>query len=414
MHGQHPLLLGALKGRIDLADLVWLHLVKFGNPKLYTWIEHYLPEAAAQASGAVMIDDEAKLASRKNLDLALEAEQSSFKATSHRLSEFLPGVDGFSFLGQDAAGIYTAIPREKIMSSIQATALASPDHYRLYFAIEQPRHAPRHIDFEHLFAALDTSSTEVCKLLSEWHAQTQSTGVTKAEVMLNRALDWDIDLFSPGRSIALLVALSDQIDDLSIDRDPSFGEPQIWLKCRRILNRLLPTLGGQRKQVVCQIFNGRAVDWLTSLFRDELFAHGHAEGYKKGEPLLEPEELGQITPLMLARYRSMGFEDWKQLRRPVRALFAWYQAGDPDGPRTLVSDFSKTDAGLIDVLTLLRGNVRPSAGEYGTLKKSTLSYFMDYSDARNKIEALARDSSDQKLRSLARDLNQSFKFSEDL
>lgn len=74
---------GALQGRGDLADLVWLHLVKIGNPLLYHWIERYLAEAAAQASRRVLISDEAKMAARKQLNAALESEHEIFDTIRH-------------------------------------------------------------------------------------------------------------------------------------------------------------------------------------------------------------------------------------------------------------------------------------------------------------------------------------------
>lgn len=401
----------ALQGQVDLADLVWLHLVKVGNPKLYDWIEKYLPETAAQASGMAMIRKEAKQASRKRLDAALEAEEDTFEVTRDRLAEFLPGIDaGFNFGNDDEPGIYLSIAKEELARAARARALASPDHYRLYFAVEQPRNSPRHADFEELFAALDASVAETCKLLSRWNGERQSTGTTKAEAMLDRIVGGDGAAFAPQRAETLLVALADRLDDLVVDRDKGFGDPLIWTEGRRVLRWLLPTLGERRKRVVSRLFEGRAFGWLTSLFRSELFAHGRVEEHRSGQPLLEPQELDQVCALMLARYRKMDFEAWKQIRRPLSALFAWHQGGDPDGPRAMISGIAETDEGLVDVLGLLSGQVRSSDGEYLTLKESTLRYFLDYRTARARIESLAREASDPTLRSRADDLAQNFKF----
>lgn len=41
----------------DLADLVWLQLIKDGNPALYRWIEDYCATAAVLSLGTVRVDD---------------------------------------------------------------------------------------------------------------------------------------------------------------------------------------------------------------------------------------------------------------------------------------------------------------------------------------------------------------------
>lgn len=403
----------ALQGRVDLADLVWLHLVKIGNPQLYDWIEGYLAEASAQASGMAVISDEAKQASRKKLDFALAVEGETFESWRDRLSGFLPGIqNGFKFDDSEGPDVYVSISKEEIARSASANALASPDHYRLYFAVQQPRHSPQKGDFDELTAALDSSVAEACKLLSRWASENLSTGATKAEVMLDRIAGGNGEILGE-RVEVLLVALADRLDILAVIRDQGFSDPQIWTEGHRILKRFLPMLGERRSRVVSRLFEGRAIDWLTNLLRSELFAHGRVDDARRGEPLLDAGELDQVCSLMLARYRKLDIGALKKFRRPLSALFAWYQAGDIEGPRQLISGIAETDDGLIDVLRLLNGRVRSSEGEFITLKESTLRYFLDYRAARARVEKLAHSAPDPALRSHARDLAQNFKMGDE-
>lgn len=402
---------GALQDQVDLGDLVWLHLVKVGNAKLYDWIEHYLPEAAAQTSGVAMIGEEEKRASRRRLDEALQAEGAEFEHARYRLSEFLPGIDeGMNYGKEDEPGVHADIPKEEVARAARFSRLASPDHYRLYFAMQQPRNSPQRSDFEALFAALDASVADTSALLARWNGERLSTGATKAEAMLSRIVDSDAEAFRRERAETLLCAMGDRLDEMATVREEGLGDPQSWVEGRRALRWLLPKLDDGRGETLRRLFRGRALDWLTTILRSETFAHGRVDERPNGEKLLQVEELDCVSAIMIERYRNLSIAEWKALRRPLSALFAWYQAGDPDGPKGMVASEAKTDAGLLGVLELMGGRVSSSSrGEYIALKEPTLRYFMDYAAARSRTEKLGREASDPALRARAIPLVQQFK-----
>jgi hypothetical protein len=402
---------GALQDQVDLGDLVWLNLVKVGNPKLYEWIERYLPETAARASGVAIIGAEERRASRKELDKALLAEDAKFKRARHRLSEFLPGIDeGMNYGNEKEPGVHADLPKEEVARAARFRRLASPDHYRLYFAIQQPRNSPRKEDFEELLAALDDSIAVTSELLANWNGERLSSGATKAEAMLSRIVDADKETFVSQRAQVLLCAMADRLDEMGGVRQEGIGDPQSWVEGRRVLRWLLPILDHRREETLLQMFRGRALDWLTTILRSETFAHGRVGGARSGEKLLQTDELDRVSVIMVDRYRNLRLAEWTALRRPLSALFAWYQAGDQAGPKHLVASEAVTDEGLVSVLELMGGRVSSSShGEYIALKEETLRYFMNYAEARSRIEKLARDASDFALRSRALTLMQQFK-----
>lgn len=406
---------GALQDQVDPSDLVWLNLVKVGNAKLYDWIEHYLPETAAQASGFAMVSEEARRASRKRLDDALLAEGNEFEHIHHRLSEFLPGInEGNNYGKEDEAGVYADVSKEEISSAARLRRLASPDHYRLYFAIQQPYNSPKQTDFEELFTAMDDSVDKTSDLLSRWSRERLSSGATKAETMLSRIVDGDGQTVGPGRAQTLLCAMADRLDELASVREEGLGDPQSWVEGRRVLKWLLPKLDDRREATLLRMFQGRALDWLTTILRSETFAHGRVEERSNGDKLLETGELDRVSAIMVDRYQGLSLDKWKTLRRPLSALFAWSQAGDPRGPTELVALEAVTDEGLLSVLELLGGHVNSSTrGEYVALKESTLRYFINYTDARTRTERLAREGTDGALRSRAATLAQQFRHADD-
>jgi hypothetical protein len=60
--------------KVDLADMVWLQLARIGSPALYAWVEEYLSETSAVASGAIVHDHEAN-AMDERLTGILEGEE---------------------------------------------------------------------------------------------------------------------------------------------------------------------------------------------------------------------------------------------------------------------------------------------------------------------------------------------------
>lgn len=402
---------GALQDQVDLSDIVWLHLIKVGNAKLYDWIEHYLPEAAAQVSGLAIIGQEEKQSSRKRLDEALLAEGAEFEHARHRLSEFLPGIDeAMNYGKKDEPGVHADISKDDVARAARFSRLASPDHYRLYFAAQQPRNSPQRADFEALFAALDVSVAETAQLLASWSDERLSTGATKAEAMLSRIVDTERETFGPAQAQVLLCAIADRLDEMAAVREESLGDPQSWVEGRRVLKWLLPKLEDRREQTLLCMFRGRALDWLTTILRSETFAHGRVEDHSSGEKLLAADELDCISAIMVDRFRNLRLEEWKALRRPLSALFAWYQAGDRDGPKDMVASESATDGGLLSVLEFMGSRVISSErGEYGALTERSLRYFMDYADARSRTERLAREASDPALKGRAAALVKQFK-----
>lgn len=394
----------ALHDQVDLSDLVWLHLIKVGNSKLYHWIESYLPETAAQASGVAIVSEEERRYSLEALEGALLAEGTKVEQVRHRLTEILPGFDwGFGF-GEDRSSVHAHVPKEEIASAARSRRLASPDHYRLYFAIQQPRNSPSQADFEALFAAMDASVDDMSDLLGRWSKQRLTSGASKAEAVLSRIVDADGEAFGPGRSQVLLCALAQKVDELASEHEGS-DNPLAWIEARRVMDWLLPQLGSRRDETLDRMFEGQALDWLTHILRKETIAHGRVGERPSSDRLLETGELDRISAIMADRYRKLCLEDWTKFRRPFSALFAWLKIANGNGPKEKFESIIVTDEGLLSVLEILGGRVTStSRGEYMALMKSNLTHFIDYASARARTEKLAREATDPGLRQRAEKL----------
>lgn len=401
-----------LEGRVDLTDFIWLQFVKVGNPALYEWITFYLTEMAARSSGRTIISEEQRVRDRESLDLALARDGVAFGEVCGRLADHLPGIA--SYHQDPAGGIYEEVRQVEMDRAIGARRLASPDHYRLYFAFAQPTNAPRASDFNDLATAVRESAQQAAALLRKWQSQRLTSGVTRAEVILDRLSNRELATPTASEAEHLLVAYANVMDELAGGSVNDFGGPDVWHRAMRSLPMLFDALGGAREAGIMRMFaEGDALSWLTSLFRRETFAHGRHGNRPNSDRLLTSEELDRVTEVMLNRYKAMSFNAIKAQLQPLSILFAWQQGGDDDGPRNLLAVEVETDEGLVDTLQHLCGRVRTATQnaerEIATLSRSNIASLVDYESARERITRLAETAQDPVLREKARVLLESFR-----
>src|SRR5690606_12596518 len=116
---------------VDIPDIVWLHLVRFGNPDLYSWTEEYLTKVAAIYGGPPISTDDADRMGRR-LDQIFANEGRDKNVARLYLSEILPGISTESDFGQDrkAHFVFDDLSRDKLRAFVSEKRLGSPDHYR--------------------------------------------------------------------------------------------------------------------------------------------------------------------------------------------------------------------------------------------------------------------------------------------
>lgn len=221
--------------------------------------------------------------------------------------------------------------------------------------------------------------------------------LTKADLLLER-VKTVYKIFSPEQCENLLIAFS-QVMDEAYRRRP-FDQRSVnslWERAQSLVPLLLSHLEPKRREAtLTRIFTeGKAIGWLTSLFRKETFAHGRFGDKLRPKKawLFTDVELDGITVVMISRYRAMSGDDVFDCPNPINILFAWMQAGDEEGPRQLISANTASDEGLVETLEHLTSTVNSSdRGKYVVLTKESISYFLDYEHVRKRIEALKNDS----------------------
>jgi predicted KAP-like P-loop ATPase len=383
------------EAKADLADFVWLQLVKDGNPKLYRWIEDYCSTAAVISLGIARVEETEK--AKQLAALHNNVPTGYFDEVTYRynFAEALPGVgadysdDGNSFK------IFQQISDRERDDAIQNRRLASPDHYRLYFALTGPSHALTQDDFSSMWSAAEDSADKAGAELLRLHDRHIAGSLTKADLLLER-ISGGAYRARPSRQCENMILALSKIMDEAYRRHhfDMFWVNSIWDRARQLipflLRRLEPT---HRTAVISTMFSeGAAIGWLTSLLRYEIFAHGRVEERRRrpdSEWLFVDEELDRITEIMLSRYRKLSIRDVFDCPHPISLLFAWRQSGDEKGPRQLVDDNIKSDEGFIETLENMTTIIESSErGRFEVLKKENLSLFMDFDDVEPRLRAL--------------------------
>lgn len=383
------------EAKADLADFVWLQFIKDGNSKLYRWIEDYCSTAAVISLEIARVEETEKaqqLAALHKLVPAGYFEDISYR---HNFAEVLPGVETDYSDNGNSFKIFQKMSDQERDAAIQKRRLASPDDYRLYFALTGPSHALTQDDFTSMWSAAKHSAEQAGAELLRLHDRHAAGSLTKADLLLERMSGGAYKILPSQQCENILLALS-QIMDVAYRRNPFdlFWVNSVWDRARRLIPFLLLRLEpAHRATVITKMFReGAAIGWLTLLLRYEMFAHGRINGGRRrpdSEWLFTNEELDSIIQIMLSRYRMMSIRDVFGCPNPISLLFAWRQAGDEKGPRQLVEDNIISDKGLIETLEHLTTTIESSdRGRFEVLKKDNLSLFMDFEDVERRLHAL--------------------------
>jgi predicted KAP-like P-loop ATPase len=81
------------EAKADLADLVWLQLIKDGNPSLYRWTEEYCGTAAALSLGIARVEDAEKARELTTLLETVPGGHFDDLMYRHIFAEHLPGIE---------------------------------------------------------------------------------------------------------------------------------------------------------------------------------------------------------------------------------------------------------------------------------------------------------------------------------
>ena len=379
--------LPAISDKVDIPDLVWLELIKLGNPALYRWIEGYCASTAATSLGRASVTEENKSTEFSKLQFILINDNVDFEQIGREFEDHLPGI-GHDY-SEDGGTIFEKYSISDRNNAVAGCRLSSPDHYRIYFALNIPKNAITSKDYDSYWLAADTSPEQISDLILSWLSLLQTNGASKAEAFLDRLHTTSKEVFSEIRARNTVMSLSSILDVVAERAGTGpFGSPIMWSQGDEILAQTLKRLGKpQRATLIKQLFGeGAAVCWLSDVFRDQLFAYGRTGDSARGEAIVTEQELDAIAALLTARYKTMTMTDILAAPRPTDLLYGWLQGGDAGEARRFVERNTREHGDLIQFLELLLGSVTSSSeGRVTTLSRRNVSSFVEYDAVKLRL-----------------------------
>jgi hypothetical protein len=208
------------------------------------------------------------------------------------------------------------------------------------------------------------------------------------DLLLDRLSDASPDSFSPGEIHGMLSAFADTMDHIAAESGEftTSGRSEIWRKATRLLNQ---SAAGDFKNVIT---NGKSINWLANVVRDQGFAHGLPSGHKDypDNQWLTRAQLDEAIQVVTKRFRELDANTIFQLPSPLDLLFCWYQLGDKTEVRKFFTDAIQSDESFLYALNALRGWASSSdIGIHHPLHKDYVAYFMNADDAKGRLERLA-------------------------
>ncbi|MEW6166493.1 MAG: P-loop NTPase fold protein [Pseudomonadota bacterium] len=381
--------------QIDLADMVWLQLIRIRCTALHQWIESYMVSVAALSQGAQVASGgrDADFARLKDI---LEGEDKweahDTNTRFYDLSEYLPGIE--------TDKVYNLSTHE-VAQAVAARRLGSPQHYRYYFALTAPKGAVTDVQFQSFIEKAETAPGEAAELFRSLARTVRSPGGVMASAILDRLQGKAMDQFEPHVVRGLMQAIAHGMDDAALTIGKGdWGRYWIWNDAGRVLKAGLQVLNSdQRSELVRELFaNADSLGWLTDLFRGEVFAHG-VYGDKpqpEKEWLLSAGEYEVVSDALLARYRAMTPEVMKRTPNVHATFYAWHQSrpGSEDEIRGKIAELSRDDSDFLVMLESMRSWRAVNGAVSYPLRKSELDWLLNFDEVESRLKRLAAGSED--------------------
>lgn len=383
--------------QIDLADLVWLLLLKDDAPHLYRWIESYSANMATISFGTATISETAQESRLRGLMEMKDADSLKDTMYRHMFTSQLPGIENSYEKDGDPLKLFQKVDLGSRQKAIEDKRLASPDHYRLYFSLIGPSHAIAQSSYDQFWTSTEAGRDETIQVLLDLHSQVAQGSLRKSDVLFERLRPLSADVWTVRKAKNLLLAFGQAMDEIYV-RQPAEQDFVVtsWDRAQRIVPTLFRKFTGRSSDaLIDELFGaGKAVGWLSAVLRHEIFGHGRYGDQKRPESewLLSAKQFDRVSKVMIARYRSMTLTEILAVPRSAHIFYAWKQAGDDYGPGKLIQrETAKDDELFVDLVETLSSSVMSSdRGRYAVLKSENVSPFLSYPEVLERLRPMAK------------------------
>lgn len=400
---------------IDLADMIFLQLVRINHPRLFRWIEEYIIDYACIWDGAHVSEaDQLKRAS--NLDEIIQIDCASSNLTRKDISKVIPGLefDPFEKSKNKIHKIFNDTSDQAVHKLIREKRLASPEHFRFYFALSRPSGAMDDGEYDNFISLAERNQNKACIKFAQLMSASRPQGGLMAEVLIERIMV-NADKINQKSLTGIILAFGHNLDLAKKSFRPSLFAPKPWRRANKAVDILLKRISDPdyRALLINKLFNeGKALGWLASVLREEIYAHGHyGERSKLPEDcLLNVHEFNDALAVMLLRFDKTPSKLIMQVPELLNLLFCWKEGAQNDDAKKWVERNTRSDEGLLEFLSNVRSFSHSSVyGLQFPLIRRNLEPFIDYDQSLARVKIIANSKkASGRMKKRARDVLESF------
>lgn len=377
----------SVRDQVNVADFVWIQLVKTSNMPFYKWIEDYVRnftsiylDHATISTGSSELYEE-KLREVLKID-ALKIEQIGFL-----LSEMLPGVEP-TFRDKEGVGfkLFKTVQGEELQRIANDRRLASPVHSRLYFSLALPADVPTDEEVEHLHSLIIHSPCEAKRLLLEGLKIRQANRPAKSEAYLDRLRGRSGCSASYYENILNIFA--DIMDDAALEIGAGqFGIFWIWRSADAILDDAVAAIPSDRLlPLLSDIFvSGKSVGWLSSALLNQF---NEKDRIVASDRSLSAESRQVLLRLLEARFDRHSILDLGGVPRFRSLIYLWWEHGTRTSAEAWLSKQLSTDEGFLLFFENMTSWQATNGKVRYVLRREDISRYMDYDLFVDRCESI--------------------------
>jgi len=372
----------AVRKQVDLADYVWLTLIKLKRPELYEWLREYTREAAHNELGASIDGELNDNLSRRLVEMF--PNHQVLKRELEKLHEVFPAIEQTPVGEQLDLVLFNSRAGDPVLA--RADKRISSGHYsRFYFALTPTAGSFTAEDEEKIDGILgnrDAMADFITAMTARSRPQGSNMGAYTVDALLQR-----LNLLKADERKAVLLAVCDTMDKIVMGQEPDqLHEWRVWDSATLFLDNTLATIDDdlERDHLMQEVFGrGAALEWLVrSLSRLRTGQAGRGA-------LLSASDIIRATEILLDRLNSDT--PLESLPYLLEFLWSWRRLGDEDGPRLYVEHHIVSDEEFLAVMKGLRSWMFTADQAFRPINEPDTRPFIDREQARSRLQRIARE-----------------------
>ena len=338
--------------KVDIADGLFIQIVRNHSPKLYSWIESYVAKEFGSDSN--------------NENTAwTDTVRDSFATLDEEVLSEIGKTD--EELGRLMANLQQHLPRLRIQDSgeLSPSQMESSNHYaaehrlwsasyfRFYFALSVPSGSINDYEVQMFLSECENSSQTAVESFDRLCRTTRPQGGNMAQVLFSRILEQG-ERWSSNQVGGLFSVLGRTMDEFALNSRMQLGSPPRFYKETSEALRLLRHLGAEERMKVLKhsFENASSLVWLSGIVGEAIKEHGFGgfSGKPEATRLLNKREFEYVREEYLNFMKRIDLYNLREKPYFLGGMYVWYWAGGEAEARAWVEKESAEDLAFLDLL----------------------------------------------------------------